>query len=419
MNRVRPPIDPITIELDGRRLVAGHGEPAAVALVAEGYSVLARSPKFHRPRGPTCLRAACDGCLARVNGVPNVMTCRVPAAEGMRIETQNVVGSRDVDLFRMADWFFPEGMNHHELFAGVPGVERVMQAFARRVAGLGRLPTESGHPRPREASRRDVDVLVVGTGPAGMASAIELAARGRRVEILEDDLDWGGNLRAMPGESGRPWGWMLDAFSAELRTSRVCLRLQTTAAGIYDRDVLVAHERGVEVVTARTVVLAPGAHDGVIAFEGNDVPGVMSARAGCRLLAHGVAPGRQVVVVVTKDGGPFGEAFARACPSATVLPGVPVRVRGAARVKNVTVRADTGDRELACDALLVDAPRAPAYELCAQAGAELKHEPTGFAVRTGPCGMVCPGVFAIGEVAGTPFEPGAITSAAKAMADCA
>jgi hypothetical protein len=33
--------------------------------------------------------------------------------------------------------------------------------------------------------------------------------------------------------------------------------------------------------------------------------------------------------------------------------------------------------------------------------------------------MVCPGVFAIGEVAGTPFEPGAIANAAKAMADCA
>jgi len=417
MTRLRPPSDPVTIELDGRQLTAGRGEPAAVALVAEGYSALARSPKFHRPRGPACLRAACDGCLARVNGVPNVMTCRVPAAEGMRIETQNVVGSRDLDLFRMADWFFPEGMNHHELFAGVPGVERLMQAFARRVAGLGRLPTEAGDPRPRVASRRAVDVLIVGTGPAGMAAAIELAAKGRRIEILEDDLAWGGNLRALPGESGRPWRPTLDAFAAELRASRVTLRLRTTAAGIYDRDVLVAHEGGIEVLTARTVVLAPGAHDGAIAFEGNDVPGVMSARAACRLLEHGVAPGSRVVAVVTSDGGPFGEAFVRAYPSATILPGVPVRVRGAARVKNVTVKAHEGERELACDALLIDAPRAPAYELCAQAGADLRHGPTGFAVRTGPTGMVCPGVFAIGEVAGTPFEPGAIANAAKAMAE--
>ncbi len=130
----------MTLFLDGEPVVAERGEPAAVALLAAGHLALARSPKFHRPRGPACLRAACDGCLARVDEVPNVMTCRVPSTEGLRIETQNVVGSKDTDLLRMADWFFPEGMNHHELFAGVPGVQRVLQGFARRVAGLGRLP---------------------------------------------------------------------------------------------------------------------------------------------------------------------------------------------------------------------------------------------------------------------------------------
>ena len=417
MTRLQPPSDPVTIELDGRLLIAGRGEPAAVALIADGHAALARSPKFHRPRGPACLRAACDGCLARVNGVPNVMTCRVPATEGMLIETQNVVGSRDVDLLRMTDWFFPEGMNHHELFAGVPGVERVMQALARRVAGLGRLPTEAGDRRPTAASRREADVLIVGTGPAGMAAAIELAARGRQVELVEDDLDWGGSLRALPGESKRPWERLVDVFAAELRVARVGVRLRTTAAGIYEGDVLVAHEGGLEVVTARTLVLAPGAHDGVIAFEGNDVPGILSARAACRLLGHGVAPGRRVVVVVTKDGGPFGEVFARAYSSATVLSGVPVRVRGSARVKSVTIETDGGERQLECDALLVDAPRAPAYELCAQAGAELTSGPVGFTVRTGPGGIVSRGVFAIGEVAGTPLEPGAIAHAAKEMAD--
>src|ERR1700758_3621289 len=140
MPRVQPPRDPVTLQFDGRSIVAERGEPAAVSLLAAGHLALARSAKFHRPRGPACLRAACDGYLGRVDDVPNVMTCRVTAADGMRVETQNVVGSRDMDLLRMADWFFPEGMNHHELFAGVPGVQRVMQAFARRVAGLGKLP---------------------------------------------------------------------------------------------------------------------------------------------------------------------------------------------------------------------------------------------------------------------------------------
>src|ERR1700704_5897175 len=114
MPRLHPPRTPVTIHFDGQAVVAERGEPAAVALIAAGHLALARSPKFHRPRGPSCLRAACDGCLARVDDVPNVMTCRTPVAEGMRIETQNVVGSASTDFLRAADWLFPEGMNHHE-----------------------------------------------------------------------------------------------------------------------------------------------------------------------------------------------------------------------------------------------------------------------------------------------------------------
>ena len=132
----------MNVTLDGEPLVAQRGEPLVAALVAADDLVLARSPKFHRPRGPSCLRAACDGCLARVDDTPNIMTCMLAARDGMSVVSQNRLGSRDADLLRMTDWFFPEGLNHHELFAGVPGVQSIMQSFARRVAGLGRLPAE-------------------------------------------------------------------------------------------------------------------------------------------------------------------------------------------------------------------------------------------------------------------------------------
>lgn len=425
MPRLHPPREPVTVHFDGEAVVAQRGEPVAAALVAAGHLALARSPKFHRPRGPACMRAACDGCLARVDGEPNVMTCRVPAADGMRIETQNVVGSRDTDLLRMADWFFPEGMNHHELFAGIPGVQRVMQAFARRVAGLGRLPREPGP--VRAAVRRAVDVLVVGAGAAGMAVALELSRRGRAVEVVDDDLAWGGGVRLLGGAwRGRgaatwtgPWAPLLAAFGEAVATSRLVLRLRTTAAGIYGDDVLVAGEGGVEVVNARTLVLAPGAHDGVLPFEGNDLPGVMSGRAAAALLHEGVSPGERVVVAVDEGSGPYGEAVARALPSAIIVRGTVVGARGSARVKEVTVASckPGAEQRLPCDALVVDAPRAPAYELCAQAGAELAHEPRGFLVRAvRGDGRIRDGVFAAGEVVGTPLDPGALAAAAQAIA---
>ena len=420
----------MTIHFEGEPVLAERGEPAAVALIAAGHLALARSPKFHRPRGPACLRGACDGCLARVDDEPNVMTCRVPAADGMRIAAQNVVGSKDTDLLRVADWFFPEGLNHHELFAGVPGLRQVLQGFARRVAGLGKLPAKT---LPAgSALRREVDALVVGSGPAGMAAATALAARGRDVEVVEDDLRWGGSARILRGAGDRTWTGAMDAFEAAVATSRVALGLRTTAAGIYGDDVLLVRDGEgqpgprIEVVQARTLVLAPGAHDAALAFEGNDVPGVLSARAGCRLMEQGVVPGAKVLVASVAGGGSFGRAYAASDPRAILVEGTPVRVSGSARVRAVTMATPDGEQRVRCDALLVDAAGAPAYELCEQAGGELSHERRGFVVQTGAGGRVRgtagmrSAVFAIGEATGrAALAPGPLDDDARAMAEAA
>ncbi len=345
------------------------------------------------------------------------MTCRVPAEDGMHIETQNVVGTGQTDLLRATDWFFPQGMNHHELFARVPGAQRLLQVLARRVAGLGKLPTgapdESWAPRP--VSRCEADALVVGAGAAGMAVALQLLKRGRRVEVIEDDLVWGGSVRALAAADPRPWDALSSAFARAIAASQLTVRLRTTAVGIYGDDVLVADPSGVEVVTARTLVLAPGAHDGVPPFEGNDVPGVMSARAACWLATRGVSVGKRAVVAILPGGRPFGEVYARAFPGAVVVHGTPVRVRGSGQVREVTISARRDEQRLVCDALLVEAPRAPAYELCAQAGAELEHQARGFVVRA-PGGRIRPGVFAVGEAAGTALEPDAIGHEAESVA---
>jgi sarcosine oxidase subunit alpha len=419
MPRLRPPRDPVPIHLDGEVIEAERGEPAAVALIAAGRLALARSPKFHRPRGPACLRAACDGCLARVDGVPNVMTCRVPSVEGLRIETQNVVGSRDTDLLRVADWFFPEGMNHHELLAGVPGVQRMFQGIARRVAGLGQLP--EGTVAPRAAMRRELDALVVGSGPAGMAAAIALAGRGRAVEVIDDDLEWGGDARILRGAGVDDWTGLLEAFGEAVAAGRIGLSVGTTAAGIYGDDVLVvrgaASESSVEVVRARTLVLAPGAHDGALSFEGNDVPGVLSARAACRLLGRGVVPGAKVILVRAGAGSAFGRAYGSADSAAEVVEGVPVQVMGNTRPKGVTVATAEGKRRFPCDAVLIDAPPSPSYELCGQAGGQLSHEARGYVVGTSARGRLRPGVFAIGGVTGRPVDPAVLAGDAQRMAE--
>jgi sarcosine oxidase subunit alpha len=302
-------------------------------------------------------------------------------------------------------------MNHHELFAGVPGVQRVMQALARRVAGLGRLPAGDIEP-PRDAHRRQVDALVVGAGPAGMNTALLLAKQGRRVEVVDDALVWGGSARALPGEAAGPWSALIEAFSNAVVMGDVRLRMRTTAAAIFGEDVLLAGEEGIELATTSTLIIATGAHDGVLPFEGNDLPGILSARAAGWIASFGVELGERVVVVVAEGGGPFGEACASVIRGATLVRGTPLRAGGSSRIKEVTVATASGEQTLRCDALVVDAPRAPAYELAAQAGATLAHEARGFVVHTDEAGRIRSGVYAVGEVTGTALHPAAMARAA-------
>jgi sarcosine oxidase subunit alpha len=394
----------------------------AAALIAAGKLTVARSPKFHRPRGPSCMRAACDGCLARVDETPNVMTCMVAAAEGTAVVSQNRLGPREVDLLRMTDWFFPDGMNHHELFAGVPGIQNVMQAFARRVAGLGRLPADIE--APHRAARRSADVVVIGAGPSGMAIASRLAHAGRAVEVLDDQLSPGGGITALGSAEARAFDTMRAFFTDQVAQKRIRLRSSTAAGGMYGRDLLVVGPEGAEVLEARTLVLACGAHDGALAFEGNDVPGVMSARAAGWLLGRGVVIGKTIVVVTSPGGGPFGASFAKAFDATssgkgakvTVVHGEPVSIRGASHVKGVVVQNAAGkEEEHAADAVLIDAPRSPAYELAEQVGATLVHEPRGFVVKT-DAGRISEGIYAVGEMTGTPFDARAIDDEAARVA---
>ncbi len=417
--RLSPLRDPVTLTLDGKAIRAERGEPIAAALLAAGHMTLARSPKFHRPRGPSCMRAACDGCLARVDNVPNVMTCQVPVADGTVVVSQNRLGSRDVDLLRVTDWFFPGGMNHHELFAGVPGVQTVMQAFARRVAGLGKLPVA---PQPqRTAVRRQPDVVVIGAGPSGMAIASRLAHAGRAVEVIDENLTPGGGTTALDPHDAHRFEPTRAFFMQKVSVGAITMRHQTVAGGMYGRDLLVVGPLGAEVIEARTLVFACGAHDGALAFEGNDVPGVMSARAAGWLLARGVVVGSRIVVVTSPGGGPFGASYASALAAvsdqkALVVEGEPVRVRGSSRVRGVVVRNAAGDeKRYDADALLVDAPRAPAYELAAQAGARVSLGPSGYVVQT-EHGRIAPGVYALGEMTGLALDATQIDAQASELA---
>ena len=398
----------MTIYLDDAPVPAERGEPLAVALLGAGKATLARSPKLHRPRGPSCLRGACDGCLARVDGVPNVMTCLRPARGGERIETQNVIGSREADVLQVTDWFFPKGIDHHHLMAGIPGVSGVMQAFARKLAGLGTLPDASVP--PAEARIVEADVLVVGAGLAGRVVASRLAAGGARVRLVDDGARPGGSMAGAPRVAER--------IEAAYPLTGVEVMACSTAAGVYLGEVLVASEEGATVARARAKVFATGAHDGVLSVPNNDLPGLFSARAIAQLAARGIVPKGKTAVV---GEGFWADEAASALGEGRVLriAGADVAgIKGTSRVRGLVVRGARGDRTLEVDVVAVAAPGAPAFEVAAQAGAGVRFEPhAGYALNCDDRGRAAEGVWAVGECTGIPFDPVAIEAAALRVAE--
>ncbi|MGE0324876.1 MAG: (2Fe-2S)-binding protein [Polyangiaceae bacterium] len=381
--RIRSLTKPVRVFHDGHALEAEAGEPVAISLIGAGRLLLARSPKLHRPRGPYCLRAACDGCLARVDGEPNIMTCQVRAREGMRIETQNVLGSRGADLLRATDFIFPHGFDHHRLMAGTPILGSAMQQIARRVAGLGRMP-ESSLGVSDASLTYTPDVLVVGAGRSGCRTALSVKKQRphTNVMVVGSALEPGGRFAL-----SEPEAW--QRLNQELATASILPEMASTVAGLFldpaqaKRPVaLLARAASddqpprVDRVEPKVVVLAVGGHDYVATFDGNDLPGVFSARAALTALHYGVLVGRRVLVV---GAGVEAEGFMRRAELHAELTQVPLqaleRVKGNSKVTGAVVRHGNTSQSLEVDAVVIGGPRAPSFELAVQAGAEVEFDP--------------------------------------------
>ena len=282
--------------VDGKVVAARSGEPIAAALVRSGRLVFGRSVKYHRPRGPLCFEGDCDGCLMRVDGIPNVMTCRAPARAGTKVETQNVLGTAKVDLLAATDWFFPEGMDHHHMFTRFAPINKLMQKVARRIAGVGRLPSHVVEPVAPTVA--EVDVLVVGAGSSGIMAANSAAKNGASV-MLAEALEVGGRT-ALRGDRvaalGPPVQVHRGAVVAIFDEKPIGF-VHSPESDEVRRWALLEDGDGLLRVHPKALVLATGATESVVPVPANDRPGVLTPGAILRLAAHDAIPPWRVVAL--------------------------------------------------------------------------------------------------------------------------
>ncbi|ANU06465.1 2Fe-2S iron-sulfur cluster-binding protein [Paraurantiacibacter namhicola] len=399
---------PVAFQWDGTAREGFAGDTLASALLADGETLFGRSFKYHRPRGLMSAGTEEANALVSVDRgpgrfTPNLRATMVEIYSGLDARSQNRWPSLKTDFGAINDRlgrFFPAGFYNKTFMWPRSFWEKLYEPAIRKMAGLGDAP-ELPDPDHYTAEYLHAEVLVVGAGPAGIEAALEAARAGGRVVLVDEQDELGGGALSDPAQ----WP-ALEASVRELeQAENVRILRRTTALGYYHDNFITAIERLTDHlpetgngpreklwrIRAGEVVLAQGAIERPLVFEGNDTPGVMLASAARTYLhRYGVAVGRNVALMACHDSG-WHDAFAMQDAGVKVAAIVDYRadvpgdlidaardrgisyhldasvfeVEGRHAVSGISIAGNDGSRrsKIACDALLMAGGWTPSIHL--------------------------------------------------------
>jgi sarcosine oxidase subunit alpha len=440
---------PLRFSFDGISYTGLEGDTLASALLANGVHLVGRSFKYHRPRGILSAGSEEPNALVTVmrdaaRVTPNLRATQVELYDGLTAVSQNRWPSLDFDVGELNDVvspFLAAGFYYKTFMWPKSFWHKVYEPVIRAAAGLGKAPEL---PDPDRYLQRYgfCDVLVVGSGPAGLAAARAAAETGAKVFLCDEQAELGGSLLA---ETGASADWRDATLRALAENDRVTLLPRTTAFGYGPHNMIGLAERVTEhlaspnpdlprerlwQVRAKRVVLAAGAIERPLVFPGNDRPGTLLAGAARTYAArYGVKAGTRAVLVAAHDGayrdaidlfhagigieaivdpraevaGPHADA-ARAL-GLLVLPGNTIAgTEGRKRVTSVEAAAIKGGarRRLSCDLLLMSGGYTPTVHLFSQSRGKLSFDGAAFlpgqAVEAVRSAGACRGIYELDAV---------------------
>ena len=296
-----------TARLDGLRITGFEGDTLASALLAANKMVLGRSFKYHRPRGLIAAGVEEPNALFTIGKsgaeIPNVPATQIQLVNGITAKTQNAWPSKHFDFGAINQSFagiLGAGF-YYKTFKG-PGRKAWMfyEKFIRRAAGLGKTSTASSTLH-HGTMNTYCDVLVIGSGPAGLSAALHAGKAGASVTLAEQDFILGGSLLSRADVVASEW--RMAAITALETQSNIRLLTSACVKGIYDGNLaVIAKHNDTELLRAKTIIFATGATDRPLLFDGNDRPGVMLASA-LRTYANrfAVVPAKRLIIATNND----------------------------------------------------------------------------------------------------------------------
>lgn len=311
---------PLAFIFNGRTYRGYAGDTLASALLANGVRLVARSFKYHRPRGIVGAGVEEPNALVQLEynarAEPNRRATEIALYDGLNARSQNCWPSPRFDLggiSQAVSRLLPAGFYYKTFMAPArawPWYER----WIRSAAGQGRAPA---YPDPDHYEHRHwhTDVAVVGAGPAGIAAALAASQTGCRVLLVHSSSCLGAAARISADHRCRQW--LNDRLDDIKRRPNVRLLPNSTVVGYYDGNFLTAVETLFDgasqdlyamprqrfwKIRADQVVLATGAIERPLIFANNDRPGVMLTSAARRYATeYAVGVGHRLVIATNND----------------------------------------------------------------------------------------------------------------------
>lgn len=157
------------------------------------------------------------------------------------------------------------------------------------------------------------DLIIVGAGPAGLSAAIEAAKRGLKVVVFDENAKPGGQLFKQIHKffGSKEHKAKIRGFNIgkqllqEANEAGVEVVLNSIVIGLYlDKEVTV--KIGEEVIHYKgdAIVVATGASENMVPFDGWTLPGVIGAGAAQTMMnLHNVKPGNKILMLGSGNVG--------------------------------------------------------------------------------------------------------------------
>lgn len=292
------------------------------------------------------------------------------------------------------------------------------------------------------------DLIIVGAGPSGLSAAIEAAKRGLRVVVFDENEKPGGQLFKQihkffgsKEHKAKIRGFVIgQELLDEADKAGVEVVLNATVIGLYqDKEIVVKIDEEVRHFKGNAVIIATGAAENMVTFEGWTLPGVIGAGAAQTMMnIHGIKPGQKVLMLGSGNVGLVVsfQLLQAGCEVAALVDAAPkiggygvhaakvartgvpfylshtiVRAEGDTRVEGVTI-AEVDDRfqfipgtekHFDVDTICLAVGLSPMSQLLKMAGCQMEDNP-----KRGGQVPVCdeygrtslPGIFVAGDVSG-------------------